>query len=68
MNESLNTEPAVENVSKLNCKDNKIVILIIICYCCSYKYHLAGNNLGVTDHTRWQQNIFLCYIVNTFAR
>ena len=58
--ESLNTEPAVENESKRNCKDNKIVILIIICCCCSSKYHLAGNNLGVTDHTR--------YIVKTFTR
>ena len=54
--ESLNTEPAVENESKRNCKDNKIVI----CCCCSSKYHLAGNNLGVTDHTR--------YIVKTFTR
>ena len=54
--ESLNTEPAVENGSKRNCKDNKIVI----CCCCSSKYHLAGNNLGVTDHTR--------YIVKTFTR
>ena len=54
--ESLNTEPAVENESKRNCKDNKIVI----CCCCSSKYHLAGKNLGVTDHTR--------YIVKTFTR